>query len=100
MRLSHGLISLHTRQQDPAPGAAELLSLLAPILEIWRSPRPEGHPCWPKGHPGGQGLLYRAWWGLCPSSSSLRMEGDTDGQTEHWTDPQQGVMSIIPSPDP
>lgn len=82
MRLSHGLILLHTRQQDPAPGAAELLSLLAPILEIWSTPSPKGHPPL-----GDKDCAHRARWGLCPSSSSLRMEGDKDGQTEDWTDP-------------
>lgn len=43
---------------------------------------------------------HRARWGLCPSSPSLRMEGDKDGQTEGRTDPRRCVTSIISFPDP
>lgn len=75
--------------------------MLAPILDIWRTPSPKGHPCSQRDTLGDKDCPHRPWWGLSPSSSSLCMEGDKDGQTDRGLDrPQQRVISILPSSDP
>lgn len=99
LRLSHSLILLHTPRHD----LAQLSSFpcLPPALKSGGPPPAlRDVPASPRDTLGNKGCSHWAWWGLCPSPSSMQVEEDKDGQTEVWTDPQQCVISIIPFPDP
>lgn len=107
--------------QDPSPGDAEPLPLLASVLGSWGGPQSRGISllCQAKSRSGGQGPVPRV---LCsvlevaecsgtqtPSSSSLWMEtegdkhrwghldgkanGQTDRQLSYQTDPLHGTES-------